>query len=407
MPASVPSSRPRPSTAVGSVRRLRWLASALAASLLIACGGGIDLAGGVGSGGSGLAEGTITGFGSVIVDGTRYDDSAAQVLVEDEGGQKQGTAMQLGQRVRLALDAEGKATQIEVLPQLLGPVTAAAQDGWLRVAGQWVRVSDDTVLVDHDGASNVPLGEEVEVHGTWQADDTRGVVLMAAMLRSRSAAAAAPVLVGGVVHAVDGATITLGAAQGSRLTLPPGAQVPAIGEAVGLWVSRAAWLQSTTGPWPVLRQRHASTVEEGATLVLGGVVRSVDGKRLSVQGLQVDWPGGPGVQTLPPAPGDVVRLTLRRVGAAWEVQRAEVRDEPAKLGGRVELKGRLTGMDWTAQPLLLTLRGVRLRIPPDVLSVSGCPALGAAPVDVEIEAARGRLPLQALALRCTTPPPDN
>ena len=82
MPAPVTSSRPRPSNAVGSVRRLRWLASALAASLLIACGGGIDLAGGVGSGGSGLAEGTITGFGSVIVDGTRYDDSAAQVLVE-------------------------------------------------------------------------------------------------------------------------------------------------------------------------------------------------------------------------------------------------------------------------------------------------------------------------------------
>ena len=45
--------------------------------LLASCGGGgiADLAGGVGSGGSGLAEGTVTGFGSVIVDGVVFDDT--------------------------------------------------------------------------------------------------------------------------------------------------------------------------------------------------------------------------------------------------------------------------------------------------------------------------------------------
>jgi hypothetical protein len=385
--------------------RPRRLFVALASLLLLACGGGTDLAGGVGSGGSGVAEGLITGFGSVIVDGVRYDDSAALVRSEDEAGQKTPVALLLGQRVRLALDGAGKVSGIEVLPQLLGPVTAQAQGGWLRVAGQWVRVDADTVLADHTDAAAIPQGTDVEVHGTWQADDTRGMVLVAAMLRNRDAAPNAPVLVSGVVHEVHGLTVTLGAAGGTQLTLPAGATLPSPGDIVALWVVRSELAQGPAVPWRALRQRVASPVEEGATLVLGGAVRAAAGRRFSVQGLELDWPEGPGAQTLLPQRGDFVRLMLRRVGDRWEVLRAEVRDEPSKLGGRVELRGRLAGVDWSARPLELTLRGVRVVIPPGLLANSSCS--GNAALDVEIEAARGRLPLQALGLRCAVPAPVN
>jgi Kef-type K+ transport system membrane component KefB len=56
----------------------------LVLALLVAgCGGAVGVAGGVGSGGSGVAEGTVSGFGSVLIDGVAYGD--AQALVEREG----------------------------------------------------------------------------------------------------------------------------------------------------------------------------------------------------------------------------------------------------------------------------------------------------------------------------------
>ena len=55
----------------------------LAALTIAACGGGSDSAA-VGSGGTGsFSVGTITGFGSVFVNGQRYDDSSASVSDED------------------------------------------------------------------------------------------------------------------------------------------------------------------------------------------------------------------------------------------------------------------------------------------------------------------------------------
>jgi hypothetical protein len=59
----------------------RYITAALAAFSLAVWLGGCG--GGVGSGGTGspmgYAEGSVTGFGSVIVDGTAFDDSRATV----------------------------------------------------------------------------------------------------------------------------------------------------------------------------------------------------------------------------------------------------------------------------------------------------------------------------------------
>lgn len=383
------------------IRRLRLLTAAFACALLFACGGGSQVAGGVGSGGSGLAEGTVTGFGSVIVDGVRYDDSAASVQAEDANGSRQATALHLGQRVRLELDADGKARAIEVLPQLLGPVTAAPGGGWLQVAGQWVRVSADTVLADHAQAGDIAPGSELEAHGAWGFDAARGAVLEATLLRLRPGApggAALPVLVGGVVQAVDGRTVTLGATGGTRLGLPAGAPVPGPGDVVALWVSRATLAQAQ--PWPALAQRKAVEVPDGATLVLGGPVRARDGKRLSVQGLELDWSDDAGPESAVPQRGDVVKLTVRRVGTRFEVLGAELRDPPGKPGAQVELHARLADVDWAQPSLQLTPRGVRVLLPAAVVQASGCAAYGRAAVNVEIEAAPGALPLRATRLQC-------
>jgi hypothetical protein len=64
------------------LNRRQWLLTTTA--VLTGCGGGGNLAGALpGTGGTGIGvQGTITGFGSVIVNNTKFDDSAASVYLD-------------------------------------------------------------------------------------------------------------------------------------------------------------------------------------------------------------------------------------------------------------------------------------------------------------------------------------
>ena len=89
----------------------RAVLGTLAAVGLAACGGGGD---GIDSGGTGGAptqqsftNGSITGFGSIIVNGVRFDDSQA-VIVDDEGRSRGRGDLALGMVVDI--DAGAIAT---------------------------------------------------------------------------------------------------------------------------------------------------------------------------------------------------------------------------------------------------------------------------------------------------------
>jgi hypothetical protein len=403
---------------------LRLLAAALVSCLLLACGG-------VGSGGSGLppgglntgnpggaapfglAEGTITGFGSVIVDGVRYDDSAvgAPYVIEFDGN-RQDVALHLGQRVRLELDTSGKAVAIEVLPQLHGPVTAAPGGGWLQVAGQWVRVGTQAILADFKQVADIPVDDkDLEVHGTWGYDASRGAVLEATLVRLRAlpaagGAATQPVMVAGVVQAVDGRTVTIGTVGGARLTLPEGSSVPPVGMLVSFWVDRAVLTQAQ--PWPVKGARRPLALADGTTMTMSGAISAIDGDRASVQGLKVQWPelanvqvpGSLGSQSAGPQPGAFVKLTVRRVGEQLEVVDSKVLPQAAPVGVDIEVRASLSGVDWTQRPLSIKPRGVEIRVPDAVLKASGCAEFGTGAVDVHAKAAPGPLPLTATELTC-------
>jgi hypothetical protein len=102
-------------------------------AIIAACGGGSNSAG-VGLGGTGAfnitaySEGTITGFGSVIVNGSRYDDTLA--TVRDEDGPRNRSDLKLG----MVVAVEGKignsnlasANDISFDSALLGPVSAVS-----------------------------------------------------------------------------------------------------------------------------------------------------------------------------------------------------------------------------------------------------------------------------------------
>ena len=119
----------------------------LAAGLftLGACGGS-----GVGTNGTGsplltgMNVGTVSGLGSVIVDGVRLDDSQARIDTSPLGTDTELTETRLGQRVSLECDTGSDGAQVlrrvEVLPTVLGAVTARTATS-LVVLGQMVVVN--------------------------------------------------------------------------------------------------------------------------------------------------------------------------------------------------------------------------------------------------------------------------
>jgi hypothetical protein len=153
--------------------------TAIIIAALAACGGEEAGVGSGGSGGYGLAAGTITGFGSLIVDGERWDDSTATVETEiDPARGLVAVAPRLGQRVAIAFQTLGVADSVRVEPELIGPVLAVdvgTVPPRFTVAGQTVRVNADpdagpvTVFEGAASIAQLAAGDVVEVHGVRHA----------------------------------------------------------------------------------------------------------------------------------------------------------------------------------------------------------------------------------------------
>lgn len=158
-----------------------WLGLLLAWTMalsLAACGGS-----GVGSNGTGAAPqgsgtGTVTGFGSVYIDGVAYEDSEAIVEVEAPDGYAPSET-KMGQRVEVIYEpgssSRANARRIRVEASLIGKVDSVGTTS-LVVLGQTVRVNSDatqgpvTVFATAEDPSrggdltDVVAGHDVEVH---------------------------------------------------------------------------------------------------------------------------------------------------------------------------------------------------------------------------------------------------
>ncbi len=111
--------------------------------------------------------GTITGFGSVCVNGleVQYDHSTP---VSRNGDDASADRLALGQVVAIVANGETSqltAKSIAILEALSGPVTGIAKDEVLQVMGQPVRVTRETRLAGAERLSDLALGTTVRVSG--------------------------------------------------------------------------------------------------------------------------------------------------------------------------------------------------------------------------------------------------
>jgi hypothetical protein len=144
----------------------------LGLSALLATLGGCG--GGVGTGGTGgFASGPITGFGSVIVNGVRFDDSNASV-VDGDGVARSRDGLRLGMTVEITGtdigSSTGVASSIRYDSELLGPVDTAVDTaaGSFTVLGQRVVVDSATVFDEGvGGLAAVRSGQMLEVYAVF------------------------------------------------------------------------------------------------------------------------------------------------------------------------------------------------------------------------------------------------
>lgn len=146
--------------------------AALAVLLLVAgCGGG---GGDNMPSGRAFTEGTITGFGSIIVNGIRFDESTAQVS-DDNDQLHDKSELKLGMNVEVEssdidrASNSAKASHVGFGAAIVGPVSAISTGTTpktLTVLDQIVEISDTTVFDESltNGLDSIKINDVIEVH---------------------------------------------------------------------------------------------------------------------------------------------------------------------------------------------------------------------------------------------------
>ncbi|MFN0304068.1 MAG: DUF5666 domain-containing protein [Burkholderiales bacterium] len=236
-----------------------------ALALLVSCGGGSDggsstssgsptgTTGGtrIDDGGATVAVGTVTGFGSVIVDGVRFNDSAATVEVETEPGAPvsiRSRDLKIGQTATVTFtgnESNANAQSIRIEGEIVGSVDSVdAAGGKLVVSGQDVRTNVDatkgrvTVFDGFQSLADVKVGDRIEVHGTPQVDAVTKAIFVQATRIELKADAKPFVRLTGTIAGLAANTFELGAMKisfaGTTRIIPANVTL-ANGQRVAVW----------------------------------------------------------------------------------------------------------------------------------------------------------------------------
>ncbi len=353
--------------------RTPWLVIPLALALA-ACGGSSSTAGGSSgtTGGTALqaATGTITGFGSVVIDGVEYDDSGATVSRDTDPAHPIDATLDdlhIGQQVMVTF-ANGAITHVSILASVIGKIDAGSINpndagttnplaDSFTVDGQTVVFTttgaDATAFDGVDGAAQLADGQLVEVFGTLDASGhvvaTRIVVM--------PPGGATVVRVAGIVQNTNAtaATFTLGTltvSYGSATLVPSGATIQD-GEKVFVFSD-----QLPGGNPPTLTARSIFVPRAALAsrpVLVGGAVTSVTpvtGQALpnfTVNGYTVD--ASQASLVAPATAADLVVNAFVRVEGTFandQIQATRIAILPSMSRPAVLLIGAISSVDTTA-----------------------------------------------------------
>ncbi len=320
------------------------------------------------------SQGAIAGFGSVIVNGVRWDDSSASIT-DDDGTRRSASDLKLGMSVeveggsvdRIAAAASGttptgKASKISFGAELQGPVAALdATAGTFTLLGRTVLVTSSTVFDSTltGGLTALTAGAVVEVHGLFDSSTQQ---LVATRIEAKPAATEYKLR--GTVAALDttAKTFKLGSETISYANL---SDVPST-LANGLAVKVKLQTSQVNNAWVATKLRVAKTsVSDGTNVEVQGLVSvftsatsfEINGLKIDASAASFDYSDTAGI-----ALGSRVEVEGSLVAGVLVATKVSVEDSKPRGGGKdkgvkaLELHGTVSALNTTAKTF--TLRGL-------------------------------------------------
>lgn len=354
-----------------------------AASLLAACGGGGSSSDGAGSdstaSASSFASGPISGFGSVIVGGVRFDDTLA-VIVDEDGNRATRGDLKLGCIVDVdagtinRAELRAVALRIALGGALVGPVSAVDTTATtMTLLGQTVLVTTSTVFdaAITGGLAGVTVGGVYEVHGLYDNVNKRFLAT-----RVAPKTGATEYRLRGVVSDLDTAARTFKI--GSELVNYAGVPNSDLANATlanGQLVRVTLQTTQVNGAWVAIRLRHSlRTLEPRPDAHVEGVITVfTSAQSFEINGLAVDatnatFPDGTAGVVL----GARVEVEGAIVNGVLVATKVEIEDR-RDFGHRpLEFHGDMNNLDTTAKTF--ALRGLTVWYGGTVVYVNGTEA---------------------------------
>ena len=357
-----------PSTRIPLVGRWRQACAALLAgtsmaALLVACGGGGDAPAGAGTPqAQSFASGPITGLGSVIVNGVRFDDSAARVENDEDDSVHRSSELKLGMMVEIQAgkidDNAGRASAslIRFGSEIVGPVASKSSDPapapqTLRVLDQTIEVKSTTVFEEGiAGFADIKLDQVLEIHALFDASTGRYVAT-----RIEAEPGATANRLRGVVKELTAKTFKIGDAL-IDFSNVPAADVPANlanGQRVRV---RLKTTQVVNGQWDAISVRTGvrKVDDIGDVRLRGKVTAYTSPQRFELQGIPVDASNAsfePNANAV--VLGALVEVRGQASNGKIIASRVKVRDERDDDLQRVELHGTVSALSRSAKTFMV------------------------------------------------------
>jgi Domain of unknown function (DUF5666) len=316
------------------------------AAVLTGCGGGGD------SGtATSLASGPITGLGSIIVNGVRFDDSSARIASDDDDDDKGGlhhrSELKLGMVVEVQgggitsddTGRRGKANDIRFGSEIVGPVgTININARTLTVLGQAVLINDSTIFDNSlpAGFASLRPGDVIEVHGLFDATRT---VYTATRIEPESNATS---------FKIRGAIAELNTTDKSfkigneTIVYASLATTPTLANAMIVRV-KVQTTKDASGRWVAIRIKNGvRKVEDHDEAEVKGSVANLagDGRSFEIEGLKID---AANVSNLPAlSNGSFVEVEGRVVGGVLVARKVELEDNHGAGTGEFEFHRKIS-----------------------------------------------------------------
>ena len=259
------------------IKKSHLVVSALSALIITACGGGSGGLAGIGGSGY-ISTGTVTGFGSVFVNGVEFETDSSSFDFEDVDGTQQNLRIGMVVQVAGSINSDGitgTATHIQYADDLQGPVSnivTSADFKTLTVLGKTVIISATNTAFEGSGFSyaSVAQGNVIEVSGFY--DEVGHLQASYVELKSSSFNAASIFEIKGVISNLSGTDfvvqgVNINASSANLSDLPNGFQNALLVEVKGTYNNNTNTITATE-----VEAENNSLVDDGNEVEVEGYI---------------------------------------------------------------------------------------------------------------------------------------